>query len=247
MPPGPPAIATPARSSSKTQKSSPAWTPSPWLPPSIRPWPPSPYSQPQAASHGAFRCNTSPPSLLPLSRVNCPDCQHAESAILETRTRSDGTIRRRRQCLNCSTRFTTLERFFRKLPATPKQRATINLPPPHFPARLAPEAVLTIFHSPASVTSTELARRFHVTRQAITDVRKGRSHIKVIEALSQGPLCPQCEHWSKNGYCLFGFPDPQEIGPSAAADCNIFSPKAPASDPGPQSSPPASPRSRHTP
>ncbi|MEZ4652386.1 MAG: transcriptional regulator NrdR [Candidatus Eisenbacteria bacterium] len=42
--------------------------------------------------------------------MKCPKCQHDEDRVLETRVTGDGaSIRRRRQCLSCSHRFTTYE------------------------------------------------------------------------------------------------------------------------------------------
>jgi transcriptional repressor NrdR len=42
--------------------------------------------------------------------VNCPYCGHNDSKVIDSRDTTDG-IRRRRQCLNCSARFTTYERL----------------------------------------------------------------------------------------------------------------------------------------
>lgn len=42
----------------------------------------------------------------------CPNCQHKESRVLESRsTEAKQSIRRRRECLNCKYRFTTYERI----------------------------------------------------------------------------------------------------------------------------------------
>ena len=42
----------------------------------------------------------------------CPNCQHTESRVLESRsTEGKQTIRRRRECLQCKQRFTTYERI----------------------------------------------------------------------------------------------------------------------------------------
>ena len=42
--------------------------------------------------------------------MNCPYCGHNDSKVIDSRDTTDG-IRRRRQCLNCSARFTTYERL----------------------------------------------------------------------------------------------------------------------------------------
>lgn len=42
----------------------------------------------------------------------CPNCQHTESRVLESRsTEAKQSIRRRRECLRCKQRFTTYERI----------------------------------------------------------------------------------------------------------------------------------------
>jgi transcriptional repressor NrdR len=47
--------------------------------------------------------------------MNCPKCGHEDSKVLDTRTgRENRSIRRRRQCLACNHRFTTLEETVRE-------------------------------------------------------------------------------------------------------------------------------------
>ena len=41
--------------------------------------------------------------------MNCPYCDHAETKVTDSRDTGNLTIRRRRECLNCSKRFTTYE------------------------------------------------------------------------------------------------------------------------------------------
>ncbi|MCX7977831.1 MAG: transcriptional regulator NrdR [Bdellovibrionaceae bacterium] len=41
--------------------------------------------------------------------MNCPFCEHDNDRVLDTRVQKDGSIRRRRQCLNCKSRFSTIE------------------------------------------------------------------------------------------------------------------------------------------
>ena len=46
--------------------------------------------------------------------MKCPACEHEASKVMESRDLEDGaSIRRRRQCLHCSYRFTTYERLER--------------------------------------------------------------------------------------------------------------------------------------
>jgi transcriptional repressor NrdR len=43
--------------------------------------------------------------------VHCPFCRHEDSRVVDSRTTDDGSsIRRRRQCPNCSKRFSTVEK-----------------------------------------------------------------------------------------------------------------------------------------
>ncbi|MFB6119558.1 MAG: transcriptional regulator NrdR [Halobacteriaceae archaeon] len=43
--------------------------------------------------------------------MNCPDCGHGRTRVVDTETSADGTsIRRRRECARCDFRFTTYER-----------------------------------------------------------------------------------------------------------------------------------------
>lgn len=43
--------------------------------------------------------------------MNCPGCEHGASRVLESRTSDAGdAMRRRRECLGCTLRFTTYER-----------------------------------------------------------------------------------------------------------------------------------------
>ena len=42
--------------------------------------------------------------------MKCTNCQHSESKVVDSRSVQSGTsIRRRRECLECSFRFTTYE------------------------------------------------------------------------------------------------------------------------------------------
>lgn len=42
--------------------------------------------------------------------MRCPYCQHHDSKVIDTTHDSHGTIRRRRECLNCKQRFSSHER-----------------------------------------------------------------------------------------------------------------------------------------
>jgi transcriptional repressor NrdR len=47
--------------------------------------------------------------------MRCPACQHADSRVVDSRDVGDA-IRRRRSCLACGHRFSTLERLEQRLP-----------------------------------------------------------------------------------------------------------------------------------
>ena len=47
--------------------------------------------------------------------MQCPKCSHPDTKVLDTRLGKDGlSIRRRRQCLSCGYRFTTVEEVLRE-------------------------------------------------------------------------------------------------------------------------------------
>lgn len=54
--------------------------------------------------------------------MRCPRCHRSEDRVLDSRESKDGTIiRRRRECLSCSYRFTTYERIEETLPLVIKK------------------------------------------------------------------------------------------------------------------------------
>ena len=49
--------------------------------------------------------------------MKCPGCSGMENKVIDSRTNKEGNvIRRRRECLSCSDRFTTYEKLERSLP-----------------------------------------------------------------------------------------------------------------------------------
>lgn len=52
--------------------------------------------------------------------MRCPECQHDDSRVIDSRTAGDA-IRRRRQCSACGERFTTHERVEQRLPLVVKK------------------------------------------------------------------------------------------------------------------------------
>ena len=43
--------------------------------------------------------------------MRCPFCKHEETKVIDSRNSQDYSIRRRRECLECTRRFTTYERI----------------------------------------------------------------------------------------------------------------------------------------
>lgn len=48
--------------------------------------------------------------------MKCPFCGHTEDKVLDTRVQKDGGIRRRRECLSCKSRYSTLETVMLNFP-----------------------------------------------------------------------------------------------------------------------------------
>ena len=54
--------------------------------------------------------------------MKCPDCSGMENKVIDSRLNKEGNvIRRRRECLSCSDRFTTYEKVERSLPLLVKK------------------------------------------------------------------------------------------------------------------------------
>ena len=54
----------------------------------------------------------------------CPFCEHEKSRVIDTTKNAPGGIRRRRECLKCGERFSTLERPILATPLLIKQDGT---------------------------------------------------------------------------------------------------------------------------
>jgi transcriptional repressor NrdR len=55
------------------------------------------------------------------SNMRCPQCKSENTKVLETRNPQDNEIRRRRSCLDCNNRFTTVETLLLKYPYVVKK------------------------------------------------------------------------------------------------------------------------------
>ena len=59
--------------------------------------------------------------------MRCPFCHHSEDRVVDSRSsREGGAVRRRRECLNCSRRFTTYEYVEERLLQVVKRDGTIE-------------------------------------------------------------------------------------------------------------------------
>jgi transcriptional repressor NrdR len=56
--------------------------------------------------------------------MRCPYCHHHDSKVIDTTHDSHGGIRRRRECLRCGRRFSSLERPVQSTPLVVKQDGT---------------------------------------------------------------------------------------------------------------------------
>jgi transcriptional repressor NrdR len=56
--------------------------------------------------------------------MQCPYCQHSDIKVIDTTHDSHGNIRRRRECLKCGQRFSSLERPILATPLLIKQDGT---------------------------------------------------------------------------------------------------------------------------
>lgn len=53
--------------------------------------------------------------------MKCPFCAHPDDRVLDTRVQKEGAIRRRRECLRCRARFSTLETVLVNFPVIVKK------------------------------------------------------------------------------------------------------------------------------
>ncbi len=53
--------------------------------------------------------------------MKCPFCGHNDDRVLDTRVQKDGSIKRRRECLECKARFTTVETLMLNYPMIVKK------------------------------------------------------------------------------------------------------------------------------
>jgi hypothetical protein len=94
--------------------------------------------------------------------------------------------------------------------------------------RLSPEEIRLVLTSSESLNT--LARQLGKSKQALSQIRLGRTHQKMFPELPRRNLygsCYFCRYW-RGGLdpCSQGVPDPVEEGPRFGADCDHFRLKA---------------------
>ena len=155
--------------------------------------------------------------------VGMPCCSHNNRFVLETKTRIDGTVRRRYQCRDCGERWSVLSAGEKpgREPLKPiarengRRRLTLD----------QVYRVLTEVRTPSKTIAAELG----VVRQCVQQIRSGAtwSHVfPEIPRRAAGPRrdrksCQKCRHWD-HGECAMGFPDPLDEGPAFAVDCDLY-------------------------
>lgn len=99
-----------------------------------------------------------------------------------------------------------------------------QLEPTRKTSRLTSSQVLAIYHADlARTTLAQLAKLHGVSKEAVRQIRSGKTHRKVLESAGGVLMCTGCRHWAKSGgYCTMGFPDPEVEGPTFAADCSLY-------------------------
>lgn len=148
------------------------------------------------------------------STLGTPVCKHNNRFIRESRPRIDGIVRRRWQCLDCGERWTTL--------GPDRKKARKRRPDGPKPKKLTREQVRRAL-TDQQTSDVKLAAELGVSRQAIQQVRCGKSWASAFPKLRRRPWrdCTECQHWSRDR-CGLGFPDPLTEGTSFAADCDLY-------------------------
>lgn len=84
--------------------------------------------------------------------MKCPQCGHSDDRVLETRAQKDGEIRRRRECLKCKSRFTTVESVLLQFPHVKKKDGRHE---PFSPEKLRKGIQLACLKRPVSLAVIE--------------------------------------------------------------------------------------------
>jgi hypothetical protein len=147
----------------------------------------------------------------------CPRCQGI-AYVLRSRRHSNGSRTRRYQCsdLQCRFRWNVCDGV------QPKRARVIA----DGRAPLTTDQVRVILEQ-RDLSLSQLSVMFDRSRQAISNVRTGKSYTDVLPDLERWGVgealrsCLVCHHW-RDSECFYGFPDPLEEGPGFARYCDDY-------------------------
>lgn len=116
--------------------------------------------------------------------------------MLETRVRADNTVRRRRMCKSCGTRWRTSEQiseiykissqpepdntYFKRLKQKPGQIGLGKW------SKLSDEVVIAIYKADRTISRVELANRFGVSVPTVRLIQIGQTHQDIIKMVDGG-------------------------------------------------------------
>jgi hypothetical protein len=143
----------------------------------------------------------------------CPECSVNAGVVMRTRVLRNDTRRRRYECRSCGHRWTVVDG---EVPARLHPRRDRSKPVSRKGFDIeAVQAILTSREGDGAI-----AEVYGCTRQAINQLRTGRTHAEVLPELPRrgAVLCYSCKHWSKDR-CGFDLP---EAGSPESTDCNYY-------------------------
>jgi transcriptional regulator NrdR family protein len=149
--------------------------------------------------------------------VSTPGCSHNNRFVLETKTRVDGSVRRRYQCRDCGERWTVIS------PGEKPGREPLKPIAKRLPRKLTLEQVYRVL-TETQTSQKRMAVELGVVRQCIQQIRSGATWADVFPEIPRKVArksCEKCRHWDA-GECAIGFPDPLEEGTGFAADCDFY-------------------------
>lgn len=150
--------------------------------------------------------------------MNCPECSSGSARVVDTRLLLNGR-KRRLLCRNCGHRWTTHE------PASADEPVRARRTLCRRGRSLTAEEVRLILLAPLTVSNATLGRELEVSRELVRQVRNGYIHAKIHPEIARpggrGRSCHGCQNWSTSG-CSYGFPEPNDEGPSFARDCDLY-------------------------
>lgn len=153
--------------------------------------------------------------------TSCPDCC-CPGTVIASRLCSNGSRRRRYECLGCFRRWTHHE-------GDPPHRNGAAKGLRGAKRQISDSAIRRILEATGSIRQISLATGW--SRPMVTAIRRGELYPDIWPDLPRRPApaggvaslsCHHCDHWSRR--CGLGFPDPDEEGPGFANDCSSYLP-----------------------